>query len=168
MISPNTVYRLPAERLPINQATGKVFVIRVVLNYFTLQNTGKYLIEGQVIYLCFLIGVVSDAYSITMYRADDVVNIHFRFCSVIPVDSRRLHSHHGIGIAGSEGVHVGQNHPFGAVAAKLGFVFPANDGKGVQHVAGVLTGEAVEVVEGVEAGARVAARFSSYTSAVSE
>ena len=36
--------------------------------------------------------------------------------------------------------------------------FPADDGEGVQHVAGVFTGEAVEVeVEGVEAGTQVAA-----------
>ena len=61
MISPNAKYRLPAERLPINQATGIGFVIRVVLNYFTLQNTGRYLIEIQAISLCFLIGIRTKA-----------------------------------------------------------------------------------------------------------
>ena len=65
-----------------------------------------------------------------------------------------LNRHHGFGVAGGEGVHVGQDEVAGAVAAESGLVLFAHDGEGVQHVAGVLTGEAVEVeVEGVEAGA---------------
>ena len=43
------------------------------------------------------------------------------------------------------------------VATKGGFVSPAHDGEGVQHVLRVVPGEAVEVeVESVEAGAQVA------------
>ena len=79
-----------------------------------------------------------------------------------------LNRHDGFGVAAGEGVHVGQDEGAGAVAAKGAFVLLADDGEGVQHVAGVLTGEAVEVVERVEEAAQVAARFSSYTSAVSE
>ena len=49
---------------------------------------------------------------------------------------------------------------FGAVGAEGGFVVAAHDGEGVEDVGGVCAGEAVEVeVEGVEAGAQVAAFF---------
>ena len=49
---------------------------------------------------------------------------------------------------------------FGAVGAEGGFVVAADDGEGVEDVGGVCAGEAVEVeVEGVEAGAQVAAFF---------
>ena len=71
-----------------------------------------------------------------------------------------LHSHVGVGIAGGEGVAVGEDHGFGAVVAEGGFVVTADDGEGVEDVGGVVFGEAVEVeVEGVEAGAQVAAFF---------
>ena len=44
--------------------------------------------------------------------------------------------------------------------AESGFVVAADDGEGVEDVGGVCAGEAVEVeVEGVEAGAQVAALF---------
>ena len=44
--------------------------------------------------------------------------------------------------------------------AEGGFVVAADDGEGVEDVGGVVAGEAVEVeVEGVEAGAQVAALF---------
>ena len=44
--------------------------------------------------------------------------------------------------------------------AEGGFVVAADDGEGVEDVGGVCAGEAVEVeVEGVEAGAQVAALF---------
>ena len=63
-----------------------------------------------------------------------------------------------IRIAGVEGVVVGEDHVFGAVVAEGGFVVAADDGEGVEDVVGVVAGEAVEVeVEGVEAGAQVAA-----------
>ena len=49
---------------------------------------------------------------------------------------------------------------FGAVGAEGGFVVAADDGEGVEDVGGVCAGESVEVeVEGVEAGAQVAAFF---------
>ena len=75
-----------------------------------------------------------------------------------------LHSHRhvGGGVAGGEGVVVGEDHVFGAVVAEGGFVAAADDGEGVEDVDGVVAGEAVEVeVEGVEAGAQVVARFVS-------
>ena len=66
----------------------------------------------------------------------------------------------GVGVAGVEGVVVGEDHVFGAVGAEGGFVVAADDGEGVEDVGGVIAGEAVEVeVEGVEAGAQVAAFF---------
>ena len=55
---------------------------------------------------------------------------------------------------------VGEDHVFGAVVAEGGFVVAADDGEGVEDVGGVFAGEAVELeVEGVEAGAQVAALF---------
>ena len=69
-----------------------------------------------------------------------------------------LDSHVGGGVAGGEGVVVGEDHIFGAVVAEGGLVVAADDGEGVEDVGGVGAGEAVEVeVEGVEAGAQVAA-----------
>ena len=69
-----------------------------------------------------------------------------------------LDSHVGGGVAGGEGVVVGEDHIFGAVAAEGGLVVAADDGEGVEDVGGVCAGEAVEVeVEGVEAGAQVTA-----------
>jgi len=71
-----------------------------------------------------------------------------------------LHGHVGAGVAGVEGVVVGEDHVFGAVVAEGGFVVAADDGEGVEDVGGVFAGEAVEVeVEGVEAGAQVVALF---------
>ena len=71
-----------------------------------------------------------------------------------------LNCHVGGGVAGGEGVEVGEDHGFGAVVAEGGFVVAADDGEGVEDVGGVVAGEAVEVeVEGVEAGAQVAALF---------
>ena len=74
------------------------------------------------------------------------------------------HNPYGLGrylhirISGGEGVVVGEDHGFGAVGAEGGFVVAADDGEGVEDVVGVVAGEAVEVeVEGVEAGAQVAA-----------
>ena len=65
-----------------------------------------------------------------------------------------------IRVAGGEGVVVGEDHGFGAVVAEGGFVVAADNGEGVEDVGGVCAGEAVEVeVEGVEAGAQVAALF---------
>ena len=69
-----------------------------------------------------------------------------------------LHGHVGDGIAGGEGVVVSEDHCFGAVVAEGGLVVAADDGEGVEDVGGVCAGQAVEVeVEGVEAGAQVAA-----------
>ena len=69
-------------------------------------------------------------------------------------------SHVGVRVAGGEGVVVGEDHGFSAVVAEGGFVVAADDGEGVEDVGGVVFGEAVEVeVEGVEAGAQVAAFF---------
>jgi len=69
-----------------------------------------------------------------------------------------LHRHLNIRIAGVKSVVVGEDHLFGAVGAEGGFVVLADDGEGVEDVGGVGAGEAVEVeVEGVEAGAQVAA-----------
>ena len=73
-----------------------------------------------------------------------------------------LDSHVGGGVAGGEGVVVGEDHVFGAAVAEGGLVVAADDGEGVEDVGGVGAGEAVEVeVEGVEAGAQVAARSES-------
>ena len=69
-----------------------------------------------------------------------------------------LHRHVRICIASGEGVVVGEDHVFGAVVAEGGSVVAADDGEGVEDVGGIGAGEAVEVkVEGVEAGAQVAA-----------
>ena len=63
-------------------------------------------------------------------------------------------------IPGGEGAHVGEDEVAGVVAAESGLVFAADDGEGAEDVGGVLAVKAVEVeVEGVEAGAQVAARF---------
>ena len=71
-----------------------------------------------------------------------------------------LDGHVGGGVAGGEGVEVGEDHGLGAVVAEGGFVVAADDGEGVEDIGGVVAGEAVEVkVEGVEAGAQVAALF---------
>ena len=71
-----------------------------------------------------------------------------------------LDGHVGGGVAGGEGVEAGEDHGFGAVVAEGGLVAAADDGEGVEDVGGVVAGEAVEVeVEGVEAGAQVAALF---------
>ena len=66
----------------------------------------------------------------------------------------------GFGVAGLEGVHVGVDEVAGAVASIRGLVLAADDGEGAQDVAGILSRDAVEVeVEGVQAGAQVAALF---------
>jgi len=71
-----------------------------------------------------------------------------------------------VGVAGGEGVVVGEDHLFGAVGAEGGFVVFADDGEGVEDVGGVCAGEAVEVeVEGVEAGAQVVALRKAATAA---
>ena len=62
-----------------------------------------------------------------------------------------LDSHVGGGVAGGEGVVVGEDHIFGAVVAEGGLVVAADDGEGVEDVGGVGAGE------GVEAGAQVTA-----------
>ncbi len=73
-----------------------------------------------------------------------------------------LNSYVSDGVAGGEGVVIGEDHVFGAVVAEGGLVVAADDGEGVEDVGGVCAGEAVEVeVEGVEAGAQVAARSES-------
>ena len=56
-----------------------------------------------------------------------------------------LHSHPRLGIACGQGVHVGQDQLAGAVATEGGFVFPAEDGKSVEHVRRVFPSEVVEV-----------------------
>jgi len=48
-----------------------------------------------------------------------------------------LHGHVGVGVAGVEGVVVGEDHVFGAVGAEGGFVVAADDGEGVEDVGGV-------------------------------
>ena len=71
-----------------------------------------------------------------------------------------LHRHLNIRIAGVKSIVIGQNHLLRPVGAEGGFVVAADDGEGVEDVGGVIAGEAVEVeVEGVEAGAQVAALF---------
>ena len=63
-------------------------------------------------------------------------------------------------VAGFEGAHVGADEVAGAVAVESGFVLAADDGEGAQDVVGVFPRDAVEVeVEGVQAGAQVAAFF---------
>ena len=67
---------------------------------------------------------------------------------------------HGFGVAGGEGVHVGEDEVLGAVTAKGGLVLALDDGEGAEDVGGVVAVDAVEVeVAGVEAGAEVAAVF---------
>ena len=75
--------------------------------------------------------------------------------------SSGLGSHLGFCVTGGEGVHVGEDEVFGAVAAvEFGLILALDDGEGGEDVAGVVAGEAVEVeVEGVEAGSEVAALF---------
>ena len=51
-----------------------------------------------------------------------------------------LHGHVGVGVAGGEGVVVGEDHVFGAVGAEGGFVVAADDGEGVEDVGGVMRG----------------------------
>ena len=69
-----------------------------------------------------------------------------------------LHRHPRLRVPRRQGVHIGQHHVPRAVAAELLLVLAADDGEGVEHVASVVTRQAVEVeVEGVEAGAQVAA-----------
>ena len=41
-----------------------------------------------------------------------------------------------VGVAGGEGVVVGEGHVFGAVVAEGGFVVAADDGEGVEDVGG--------------------------------
>ena len=66
-----------------------------------------------------------------------------------------LQRHSGFGVAGCEGVHVGKDTVFGAVAAELGLVVALDDGGSGEDVGGVVAGEAVEVeVVGVEAGGK--------------
>ena len=55
-----------------------------------------------------------------------------------------LNCHVGGGVAGGEGVEVGDDHCFSAVVAEGGFVASADDGEGVEDVGGVFTGEAGE------------------------
>ena len=52
--------------------------------------------------------------------------------------SRRSEGHVGVGVAGGEGVVVGEDHVFGAVGAEGGFVVAADDGEGVEDVGGVV------------------------------
>ena len=47
-----------------------------------------------------------------------------------------LNCHVGGGVAGGEGVEVGEDHGFGAVVAEGGFVVAADDGEGVEDVGG--------------------------------
>ena len=51
-----------------------------------------------------------------------------------------LDSHVGGGVAGGEGVVVGEDHVFGAVVAEGGLVVAADDGEGVEDVGGVGAG----------------------------
>ncbi|MYD31613.1 MAG: hypothetical protein F4X01_08495 [Nitrospira sp. SB0661_bin_20] len=58
----------------------------------------------------------------------------------IYIYTEELKSHFRLGIAGGEGVHVGEDEVAGAVAAEGSFVFPTDDGEGVQHVFRVFLG----------------------------
>ena len=51
-----------------------------------------------------------------------------------------LNRYIGGGVAGGEGVEVGEDHGFGAVVAEGGFVVAADDGEGVEDVGGVCRG----------------------------
>ena len=52
--------------------------------------------------------------------------------------SRRSEGYVGVGVAGGEGVVVGEGHVFGAVGAEGGLVVAADDGEGVEDVGGVV------------------------------
>ena len=67
-------------------------------------------------------------------------------------DASRLHGHVGGGVAGGEGVELGEDHGLGVVVAVGGLVAAADDREGVEDVGGVFTGEAGE------AGTQVAPR----------
>ena len=70
-----------------------------------------------------------------------------------------LHRHPRRRIARRQSIHVRQHHGPRAVVAELLFVLAAHDGEGVEHVAGGVARQAVEVeVEGIEAGAQVGGR----------
>ena len=53
------------------------------------------------------------------------------------VSQALLHCHIRVGVAGGEGVVVGEDHVFGAVGAEGGFVVATDDGEGVEDVGGV-------------------------------
>ena len=53
-----------------------------------------------------------------------------------PGRSRASDGHIGVGVAGGEGVVVGEDHGFGTVVAEGGFVVAADYGEGVEGVGG--------------------------------
>ena len=70
------MYRVSTERVAINQATGKGFIIRIPFDDFTLKNADKDFIERQAVCLGFFISVVGNPYSLITYRVNDVFDSH--------------------------------------------------------------------------------------------
>jgi len=64
------------ETIAINQTAWIRLVLGIILNDLSSQNAGKDFIEGKMVCLRFLIGMVSDPYAVMTDSGDDVLNVH--------------------------------------------------------------------------------------------
>ena len=78
VIRPHTMNRLPAERLPIDEATRVGGVRWIILDDFSMQHGEKDFIKRKLISRCFFISMIADADPIGAYCLDYIVNIDVR------------------------------------------------------------------------------------------
>jgi len=78
IIRPHTVNRIPAERLPIDQAARIGFVCWIILDDFAMQHREEDFIKRELISLSFFIGMITDTDPIGAHCLDYIVNVDVR------------------------------------------------------------------------------------------
>jgi hypothetical protein len=76
IIRPNAVNRCAGKGITVDQTTGIGFIVRIVLNDFSLKDAEEDFIERKLVGLGFLVSVVRNPYSVMTYRINDVFDSH--------------------------------------------------------------------------------------------
>ena len=78
MVCPDTVNRIPAERLSIDEATRIGFVCWVILDDFSMEHREEDFVKRELIRLCFFIRMIANAEPIGVNGLDYIVNVNVR------------------------------------------------------------------------------------------
>src|SRR5262249_54650262 len=78
MVCPDTVNRIPAERLSIDEATRIGFVCWVILDDFSMEHREEDFVKRELIRLCFFIRMIANAEPIDVNGLDYIVNVNVR------------------------------------------------------------------------------------------